>query len=81
MNYQLAQASQTSVTYGVLVESVAAGGPAAAAGLKAGATMVDRWLAVSSRRRRHSIDEWHKDNQPGRALELSCAEHGPGAGR
>jgi S1-C subfamily serine protease len=40
MSYQLAQASQTSVTYGVLVESVAAGGPAAAAGLKAGATTV-----------------------------------------
>jgi S1-C subfamily serine protease len=40
MNYQLAQASHTSVTYGVLVESVVAGGPAANAGLKAGATTV-----------------------------------------
>src|SRR5271166_1568266 len=31
MNYQLAQASGTTVTYGVLIESVVSGGPAAAA--------------------------------------------------
>ncbi len=36
MNYQLAQASKTNVTYGVLVESVTAGSPAAKAGLQAG---------------------------------------------
>ncbi len=40
MNYQLAQASHTSVTYGVLVESVVSGGPAASAGLVAGTTTV-----------------------------------------
>jgi len=40
MNYQLALASGTSTTYGVLVESVVAGGPAAAAGLHAGTTTV-----------------------------------------
>ena len=33
MNYQLAQASHTAVTYGVLVEGVVAGGPAAKAGI------------------------------------------------
>lgn len=37
MNYQLAQLEGTNVTYGALVESVVAGGPAAQAGLKAGA--------------------------------------------
>jgi S1-C subfamily serine protease len=40
MNYQLAQASKTNVTYGVLVEEVVSGGPAATAGLKAGTTSV-----------------------------------------
>ena len=40
MNYQLAQASGTNVTYGVLVESVMAGSPAARAGLRAGTTLV-----------------------------------------
>jgi S1-C subfamily serine protease len=38
MNYQLAQVSGTNVTYGVLVESVVAGGPAAKAGIRAGST-------------------------------------------
>jgi S1-C subfamily serine protease len=38
MNYQLAQDSKTNVTYGVLIEQVVSGGPAAAAGLKAGST-------------------------------------------
>ncbi len=38
MNYQLAQDSGTNVTYGVLVESVVAGGPAAKAGIRAGTT-------------------------------------------
>jgi len=36
MNYQLAMASNTNVTYGVLIESVIAGGPASKAGLVAG---------------------------------------------
>lgn len=36
MNYQLAQATGSNVTYGVLIESVAAGGPAAQAGLRGG---------------------------------------------
>jgi S1-C subfamily serine protease len=36
MNYQLAQYSGTNVTYGVLIESVVNGGPAAKAGLEAG---------------------------------------------
>jgi len=40
MNYQLAQASHTTVTYGVLVESVVAGGPAADAGVRGGTTPV-----------------------------------------
>jgi S1-C subfamily serine protease len=40
MNYQLAEASGTSVTYGVLVESVVSGGPAATAGLKVGSKTV-----------------------------------------
>ncbi len=40
MNYQLAQASHTNVTYGVLIESIVAGGPAANAGLKVGTTTV-----------------------------------------
>lgn len=40
MNYQLAQASGTNVTYGVLVESVVSGGPAASAGIKAGTKTV-----------------------------------------
>jgi S1-C subfamily serine protease len=40
MNYQLAQDSKTNVTYGVLIEDVVSGGPAATAGLKAGTTTV-----------------------------------------
>lgn len=36
MNYQLAQASHTPVTYGVLIENVVPGSPAAKAGLLAG---------------------------------------------
>lgn len=40
MNYQLAQASHTNVTYGVLVENVVPGGPAAKAGIVAGNTTV-----------------------------------------
>ena len=40
MDYQLAQASHTDVTYGVLIESVVSGGPASEAGLKAGTTTV-----------------------------------------
>ena len=40
MNYQLAQYSKTNVTYGVLIEDVVSGGPAANAGLKAGTTTV-----------------------------------------
>jgi S1-C subfamily serine protease len=40
MNYQLAQASGTNVTYGVLIESVIAGGPASKAGLVAGTKTV-----------------------------------------
>ena len=36
MNYQLAQASGTNVTYGVLIESVVPNGPAAKAGIHAG---------------------------------------------
>jgi S1-C subfamily serine protease len=40
MNYQLAQAIGTNTTYGVLVEGVVAGGPAANAGLQAGNTTV-----------------------------------------
>ncbi|MGA2663489.1 MAG: trypsin-like peptidase domain-containing protein [Nitrososphaerales archaeon] len=40
MNYQLAQASGTNVTYGVLLESVVSGGPASKAGLVAGTKTV-----------------------------------------
>jgi S1-C subfamily serine protease len=40
MNYQLAQASGTNVTYGVLIESVIAGGPASKGGLVAGTKTV-----------------------------------------
>jgi S1-C subfamily serine protease len=40
MNYQLAQASGTNVTYGVLVENVVSGGPASSAGLRAGTKTV-----------------------------------------
>ena len=40
MNYQLAAASHTNVTYGLLIESVVLGGPAAKAGLRAGTTTV-----------------------------------------
>jgi S1-C subfamily serine protease len=40
MDYQLAQASHTNVTYGVLIEDVVSGGPAAAAGLRAGSTTI-----------------------------------------
>jgi len=39
MNYDLAQASGTNYTYGVLIESVVQGGPAAQAGLRAGTTV------------------------------------------
>ncbi len=39
--YQLAQLENTDVTYGVLVEQVASGGPAQAAGLKGGTSTVD----------------------------------------
>lgn len=38
MNYDLAKASGTNVTYGVLIENVVQGGPAAQAGLRAGTT-------------------------------------------
>jgi S1-C subfamily serine protease len=43
MTYDIATAMKTSVTYGVLIQSVASGSPAAQAGLKAGTTqaMVD----------------------------------------
>ncbi|MDA4112491.1 MAG: trypsin-like peptidase domain-containing protein [Thaumarchaeota archaeon] len=40
MNYQLAQASGTNVTYGVLVENIVSGGPADKAGLKVGTKTV-----------------------------------------
>ena len=40
MNYQLARASGTNVTYGVLVENVVSGAPAANAGLRAGTKTV-----------------------------------------
>jgi S1-C subfamily serine protease len=40
MNYQLAQASGTNVTFGVLIENIVPGGPAAKAGLHAGAKTV-----------------------------------------
>jgi len=40
MDYQLAQDSNTNITYGVLIESVVGGGPAATAGLRAGTTAV-----------------------------------------
>ncbi len=36
MNYQLAQLQKSNVTYGVLIENVTAGGPAAIAGLRGG---------------------------------------------
>jgi S1-C subfamily serine protease len=41
MNYQLAQACGTNVTYGVLVEAVSSGSPADKAGLKGGSTQVN----------------------------------------
>jgi len=41
MTYQLAQASHTNVTYGVLVEQVTSGGPADGAGIKGGTTHID----------------------------------------
>jgi S1-C subfamily serine protease len=40
MTYQLAQASKTNVTYGVLVEQVVSGSPADKAGIKGGTTQV-----------------------------------------
>jgi len=40
MNYQLAQASGTNVTYGVLIEATQTGGPADKAGLKAGTQQI-----------------------------------------
>jgi S1-C subfamily serine protease len=41
MNYQLAQASKTNITHGVLVQQVTSGGPADKAGIKAGTKRVD----------------------------------------
>lgn len=41
MNYQLAQASKTTITYGVLVEQVTSGSPADTAGIKGGTTLVN----------------------------------------
>ena len=40
-DYQLAQASKTNITYGVLVESVTSGSPAAEAGIRGGTKQVD----------------------------------------
>ena len=40
MNYQLSQATGANVTYGVLIENVVQGGPAATAGLQAGTQTV-----------------------------------------
>ncbi len=40
MNYQLGQVTKANVTYGILVESVAQGGPAAKAGIRGGNTPV-----------------------------------------
>lgn len=40
MNYQLAQATGANVTYGALIETVVAGGPAATAGLRGGTKTV-----------------------------------------
>jgi S1-C subfamily serine protease len=41
MTYQLAQESQTNITYGVLVEHVTSGSPADKAGVKGGTKLVD----------------------------------------
>ena len=41
MTYQLAQASHTNITYGVLVEQVTSGGPVDKAGIKGGTKLVD----------------------------------------
>jgi S1-C subfamily serine protease len=41
MNYQLAQAAGSNVTYGVLIEQTQAGGPADKAGLRGGSTQVN----------------------------------------
>ena len=40
MDYQIAQAMHTSTTYGVLIENVVSGSPAATAGLRAGSTTI-----------------------------------------
>jgi S1-C subfamily serine protease len=40
MDYQLAQATKANMTYGVLVEAVTSGGPAANAGIRAGTSSV-----------------------------------------
>ncbi len=40
MNYQLAQLQKTNVTYGVLIETLTSGGPAAKAGLRGGTQSV-----------------------------------------
>ncbi len=40
MNYQLAQAAGTNVTYGVLVETVVSGGPSSNAGIRGGSSTV-----------------------------------------
>ena len=40
MNYQLAQLQKTNITYGVLIENVTGGGPAAEAGLRGGTQTV-----------------------------------------
>ncbi len=41
MNYQLAQASKTNTTYGILAEQVTSGSPADKAGIKGGTTLVN----------------------------------------
>jgi S1-C subfamily serine protease len=47
MSYELAEAMNTTVTYGWLIESVTSGGPAATAGLKAGTTTYTDIFGVS----------------------------------
>ena len=76
MDYQLAQASHTNVTYGVLIEEVVSGGPAALAGLKVGTTTVTiAGEQYSGRRGYHSIDKRHQDCEPRCALHISSGEH------
>jgi S1-C subfamily serine protease len=89
MTYDIATAMKTSVTYGVLLQSVVSGGPAAKAGLKAGTTQAsidgntitlggDIIVAINGNRVRYSDDlssYLEEYTSPGQTVSLTIVRN------